>query len=570
MAPSEEPRQPPHRGPSRLGAAASRLGSLLTAPEDSDAWLAVGDGEDASPHALKGSPTATADGSHGHSDRLKSAEEGAEDGLQLEGKPAPRGAATFGTHHGVLVSEDTFKQAHEPPLATHVMLYHAAFLFVLAVNLPLIILTARDPGMIQKGDNGSTGLIVLCFGVLMRSEIFLTALYWVVCHVGRYAPKSVRYWLAQMLYHAPGGLHAGCGVAGFAWEAVYAFQWWLLPPSEGGAGPGLIDEPYAIVCAITAIFLFVMLGVMCVLSVPYVRRNHHNLFELSHRYVGWALLGILWIHVTVKAAYWANYNALGQELPQSQKASWGYVMYWGVNTWAAVALSVLVWHPWLFVRKRTATATVMGQPGRPACLILSGFRGHAPAGTWGRLSTWWPGQWHPFAVVSPPRREEGGGNHSMLIAPAGDWTKARIREAEAANGTAHQYYVRLLRAPGFMYTTRMWRSIVCVASGAGIAPVLPVVLQRAAPSIFVVWITSRPETFGPVQSQLESALPPGQLWIHDTATQGRPDAVDLAVKAVRKEKAEAMYIVANIELTFKVVRGCRAIGVRSFGAIWDS
>lgn len=42
-----------------------------------------------------------------------------------------------------------------------------------------------------------------------------------------------------------------------------------------------------------------------------------------------------------------------------------------------------------------------------------------------------------------------------------------------------------------MYTTRMWRSIVCIASGAGIAPVLPVVLQRAAPSIFVVWITSR-------------------------------------------------------------------------------
>lgn len=33
--------------------------------------------------------------------------------------------------------------AHDPPLATHVLLYHAAFLFVLAVNLPLIIVTAR-------------------------------------------------------------------------------------------------------------------------------------------------------------------------------------------------------------------------------------------------------------------------------------------------------------------------------------------------------------------------------------------------------------------------------------------
>jgi len=91
------------------------------------------------------------------------------------------------------------------------------------------------------------------------------------------------------------------------------------------AGQGLAarlgsSSPWlAIVCAITAIFLFAMLGAICVLSVPCVRRNHHNLFELSHRYVGWSLLGMLWIHVTVKAAYWANFNALGQELPQDQK-----------------------------------------------------------------------------------------------------------------------------------------------------------------------------------------------------------------------------------------------------------
>lgn len=49
-----------------------------------------------------------------------------------------------------------------------------------------------------------------------------------------------------------------------------------------------------------------------------------------------------------------------------------------------------------------------------------------------------------------------------------------------------------------------------------------------------------PEAFGPVLGQLQGALPPGNLWIHDTATQGRPNALDLAIKAVRKEDAEAM------------------------------
>jgi hypothetical protein len=30
------------------------------------------------------------------------------------------------------------------------------------------------------------------------------------------------------------------------------------------------------------------------------------------------------------------------------------------------------------------------------------------------------------------------------------------------------------------------------------------------------------------------------------------------------------YIVANLPLTFAVIRGCQAVGVQSFGAIWDS
>jgi hypothetical protein len=56
----------------------------------------------------------------------------------------------------------------------------------------------------------------------MRSELFLTGLYWVVIKaVGRPSvPPSVRYWCSQCLYHGPGGLHAGCGVMGFIWEAV--------------------------------------------------------------------------------------------------------------------------------------------------------------------------------------------------------------------------------------------------------------------------------------------------------------------------------------------------------------
>jgi hypothetical protein len=131
-----------------------------------------------------------------------------------------------------------------------------------------------------------------------------------------------------------------------------------------------------------------------------------------------------------------------------------------------------------------------GAPGAPFLHGFGWFRGHAPAGTFGRLSTFWPGEFHPFATVSTPKDSEGGERahpptHSAGPVPgcpgpcplplaltgqlAGDWTRARVREAEEAQAAANgagapkTFYVRLLRAPGFMATTRMWRRIVCVA-----------------------------------------------------------------------------------------------------------
>lgn len=46
--------------------------------------------------------------------------------------------------------------------------------------------------------------------------------------------------------------------------------------------------------------------------------------------------------------------------------------------------------------------------------------------------------------------------------------------------------------------------------------------------------------------------------------------LQLTLEAVKKEQAQAVYIVSNLPLTYSVVRGCRAAGVPSYGAIWDS
>jgi len=88
-------------------------------------------------------------------------------------------------------------------------------------------------------------------------------------------------------------------------------------------------------------------------------------------------------------------------------------------------------------------------------------------------------------------------------------------------------------------------------------------------SIYVVWVTSGADGFGPVKDILKKHGE-DRVWIHDTKVQGRPDVVSLSIKACYKEMAEAVYIVANLPLTYAVVRGCKAVGVPAFGAIWDS
>ena len=56
----------------------------------------------------------------------------------------------------------------------------------------------------------------------------------------------------------------------------------------------------------------------------------------------------------------------------------------------------------------------------------------------------------------------------------------------------------------------------------------------------------------------------------DTCTHGKPDMVKLTYKLVREFDAEAVVIISNPTLTYKVVYGLASRGIPAYGAIWDS
>ena len=67
-------------------------------------------------------------------------------------------------------------------------------------------------------------------------------------------------------------VHSACGrrLTRRCW-CRYAFQWWLLPHNEGGAGPGLQSPVFILIPAVTSILAFLMLAAMCVLAIPPIR-----------------------------------------------------------------------------------------------------------------------------------------------------------------------------------------------------------------------------------------------------------------------------------------------------------
>jgi len=129
--------------------------------------------------------------------------------------------------------------------------------------------------------------------------------------------------------------------------------------------------------------------------------------------------------------------------------------------------------------------------------------------------------------------------------------------------------VRGVPTTGFIHVAPLFRRVLLVATGSGIAPCVPVLLQKRVP-IRLLWTSPNVRrTFGDelVDSILEKS--PDAV-IYDTKVHGRPDMVKLTYRIAREFNAEAVCIISNQTLTEKVVYGMISRGIPAYGAIFDS
>ncbi|WP_458722809.1 hypothetical protein [Pseudomonas brenneri] len=363
-------------------------------------------------------------------------------------------------------------------------------------------------------------MINLSLAILVRQQYVINGLFWLATRIPVNWPLYIRRRAAKV-YHL-GGLHSGGALAATVWFAVLVGSqgWRYLQQTSSVSVPWLL---------VSAALLGVLL-LMVVMAQPGIRRRFHNGFERVHRFAGWAALLLFWV------------QTLLAEAPAGA-------------VWVLLVLTLSIALPWLRLRK-----VVVSHQRPSGHAVISTLRHTTPfAGSSTAISLQPLLEWHSFANIPTP----GQPGFRLIISRAGDWTGRFIEQMPS------HVWVKGITTAGVANVETLFKSVVYIATGSGIGPVMPHLLAKQVP-IQLVWSTRSPaKTYGEeLVAEILRAQPGAVIW--DTDVRGKPDLVQLAYAAVQDFAAEAVICIANQAVTQRVVEEMEARGIPAYGAIWDS
>ncbi len=385
----------------------------------------------------------------------------------------------------------------------------------------LIALVAASTGRVV--DHAvEASLLVFCVSIGARHDGLVRLAF----ATGR---KIRSYRLHQLTYHL-GQLHRAMAIAGTAWFVVA-----IGVAVAHGDGLGR---------ALGLVVLMILVTMMWTARNA-VRHAHHNRFEHVHRYGGWAALATLVVLVM-------------RHVAASMPSGAGIVDVVGAPSVVLLVVMVaLVVHPWLGVKR--LPCEVAGVTDDVVVLALPGTRS---LGQYVRVSREGK-EWHAFAVAATG--SEGQGRFSLVIRRAGDWTAKLGRDAASGQGPTH-LFVRRMRGYGFMYHAQTYERVLFVATGAGIGPVLPYLVDPSTIDYECLWIgRNHRETIG--DELVSRILESGRVTLIDSES-GRPD-IGRRVAEIA-ERFQAVFIVSNAHVRDEVARVCERLDVPWYGPTFDS
>ncbi|KAK8130379.1 hypothetical protein PG999_002759 [Apiospora kogelbergensis] len=431
--------------------------------------------------------------------------------------------------------------------STYRKIFGGIFTINLAVLVAVLVVTKGDPASWIVVSVASANLMCC---LLFRQEEFVNLMYELFTCAPLSWPLGLRKRLAKVYHY--GGCHSGAGTAAVAWYLLYTAL----------ATRDYIREPLSdvLVNMVTSWIVVLMFLLILTAAHPSLRRRYHDYFEMFHRFAGWTALVSFWVQV----AFAVQVRARQQNKPV------GIVLVTSPNFWffcVSTSCSLISWsrlrHHAVYPEKLSDHATRLHFRYRPMQPFYGVKLSDAPLT-----------EWHAFATIpdtaptSADEAEKGDKSNitgfSVVVSNAGDWTRKQIAAAEG-----RKLWVRGAPLHGVLYTSRLFRRIVVVATGSGIGPCLSLMFAKQTP-MRVLWSTRDPQkTYGDgVVAAVRSADPNALIW--NTTERGYPDIVAETNKLVQESDAEAVFVISNPKVTDKVVMGMLTRGVAAYGAIFDS
>ncbi|KAH7183454.1 uncharacterized protein B0J16DRAFT_401810 [Fusarium flagelliforme] len=418
--------------------------------------------------------------------------------------------------------------------------YRKLFGFIFLTNLIVLIallVDSRDNNYYPKPTHVATAVASnLLAAVLIRQEYVVNAIFFTCSRVPTSFPLSIRRHFARV-YHN-GGVHSGCAVSATAWWFMYTIS----------VSRDFLSEKHpAQIKSVVLALTYIILGFLCFIlgmAYPSVRMKMHDQFEWAHRFVGWTSVALVWAHVIVSTAA-SSTGPLGPALAETP------------TIWLLSLITLSIALPWTRLRR----VNVVPEPlSKHAVRLHFDFDTPPPCSSRGVRITDRPlVEWHAFAAIPEP----SGKGFSIVVSKAGDWTKRIIEKPPTS------IWTRGTPASGVLAIAPLFKKVVLVATGSGIGPCLPVIMERRVPCK-VVWSTKNPlTTYGQgIIDTITACDPDATIW--DTDKKGRPDMVKLAYQAYKESGAECVCIISNRSVTAKVVYGLETRGVPAYGPILDS
>ncbi|KAG8862913.1 hypothetical protein FRB96_000333 [Tulasnella sp. 330] len=409
--------------------------------------------------------------------------------------------------------------------------YRRLFTLIVLVNIAVFIWVVFP----SKDSLEALGNIVLAnvsVSILIRQDRVVNGLFWLFTSIPQSAPLWLRKFVARV--YSLGGIHSGSAVAATLWLIYFAIQ----------VTQDLRTKTAGIPLVVVTYTLLLLLMLIIMMAMPTFRRFHHDSFEMVHRFLGWTATALLWAQILLLIDH-----------SRPAHLSFGLALMYAPAFWLVLIITSSIASSWIYLRKVPVTSQVLS---KHAVRLHFDYVTPTP-GSFTRVSNRPLTEWHSFATIKVPDRK----GYDMIISQAGDWTSKAIAEPPT------HLWIRGVPTFGVMNIVPLFRRLIIVATGSGIAPCAPHIFAKKT-QIKLLW-TSRNirKTFGDAFVDAIMTAAPDAA-IYDTDAHGRPDMVKLVHHMYKDFDAEAVCIISNPSVTNKVVYGLMSRGVPAFGAIWDS